>query len=336
MAKQRIEYIDFLKFFAIFSVLIGHSTEQLSGQVFWDHPVWSFIYTYHMPLFMMLSGIFFKSSLRQSFFPMLKKKFMQLGVPSICCWLLVVAYVAIMCYNPNPDLIFSGFNGFMVWVWFLKCVLLCYVIMYGVVKLMRKDWLAAIVASVVVLFIPGTQQAYLNFMLPMFCMGMLVGNHAEFVKRHRKSLFAVSLSLFVAMLFGWNGHMTVYEVPIDFFDWKTMSFDAGNFKTMIYRMTIGMAGSMLFYTAAPFVYGKIKEMRITPLLNRMGTKTLGIYVMQTYFLELLFNTLKIYIPLPWSILAALLLAVVELCVCYGMVMLFRKSRVLGILFLGEE
>ena len=61
--KTRIPYLDFLKFFAIASVLLWHSVEQTTGNDFWDNPIWSFIYTYHMPLFMLLCGYFFGSSL---------------------------------------------------------------------------------------------------------------------------------------------------------------------------------------------------------------------------------------------------------------------------------
>ena len=41
--KTRLEHMDLLKCFAIFSVLLGHATEQLSGGFFWDHPLWEFI-----------------------------------------------------------------------------------------------------------------------------------------------------------------------------------------------------------------------------------------------------------------------------------------------------
>ena len=71
---KRIPYLDFLKFFAIASVLLGHSVEQTTGNDFWDNPTWSFIYTYHMPLFMLLCGYFFGSSLKLSFVELIKKK----------------------------------------------------------------------------------------------------------------------------------------------------------------------------------------------------------------------------------------------------------------------
>ena len=40
MQKKRIPYLDFLKFFAIASVLLGHSMEQTSGNDYWDNPIY--------------------------------------------------------------------------------------------------------------------------------------------------------------------------------------------------------------------------------------------------------------------------------------------------------
>ena len=63
-SKARIPYLDFLKFFAIGSVLLGHSVEQLTGNDYWDNPIWCFIYTYHMPLIMLQCGNIFRTSMK--------------------------------------------------------------------------------------------------------------------------------------------------------------------------------------------------------------------------------------------------------------------------------
>ena len=96
---KRIEYLDFLKFFAIFSVLLGHSTEQISADLFWDHPLWEFIYSYHMPLFMFLCGFFFRSSLKKPFAEMAADKFCQLGVPSLTAFAIDWYNLAITLYR---------------------------------------------------------------------------------------------------------------------------------------------------------------------------------------------------------------------------------------------
>ena len=53
--KQRVEYIDRLKGFAILCVVIGHFTLWAIGRR--NDPFHDFVYLYHMPLFFFLSGI---------------------------------------------------------------------------------------------------------------------------------------------------------------------------------------------------------------------------------------------------------------------------------------
>ena len=100
--KPRIPYLDFLKFFAIASVFLGHAVEQITGNDFWDNPLWSFIYTYHMPLFMLVCGYFFGSSLKLSFGQLFRKKFVQLVVPSLTAFFIMDALVRLTGYNPYP------------------------------------------------------------------------------------------------------------------------------------------------------------------------------------------------------------------------------------------
>ena len=140
---KRIEYLDFLKFFAIFSVLVGHSTEQMSANLFWDHPLWEFIYSYHMPLFMFLCGFFFRSSLKKPFGEMAAVKLRQLGIPSLTAFALDCLLMLVLGVSAIADLCEFSFAGFMNCVWFLKCVLFCYLIMYPLCKLVRNDIIAS-------------------------------------------------------------------------------------------------------------------------------------------------------------------------------------------------
>jgi fucose 4-O-acetylase-like acetyltransferase len=55
MAKQRIAYIDFLKGFTILLVILGHCIE-FNDTDYWNNIVFRYIYSFHMPLFMFLSG----------------------------------------------------------------------------------------------------------------------------------------------------------------------------------------------------------------------------------------------------------------------------------------
>ena len=85
---------------------------------------------------------------------------------------------------------------------------------------------------------------------------------------------------------------------------------------------------MTFYLLAKPVYEKIRDKRWCGTLCRIGGATLGIYFLQTFLLEILVNSLHIYIPIPHSYWVAPLLAIAELFVCYNLVRLLRKSRLL--------
>jgi len=334
--KQRIAYIDFLKSVAIFFVLLGHSTEQISADVFWDHPLWSFIYSFHMPLFMFLSGFFFKSALEKPFWEMLGGKLRRLGIPSLTAYAICVIIMLSAGTKSIFDLCDLSFSGFMNSVWFLKCVLFCYIIMYLMCKMIKNDIISAVLASVIIIFIPGTQTVNLNFMLPMFCIGMLCGNHLEWLEKHRRSLTIISLSSFIAMLFFWSGRMTVYMVPTQVINLDNLTLDVHNLGLTIYRLAIGMAGSFTFFFFAKPLYSGLSRYKICDSFCKIGSATLGIYFLQTFLLEIFIHSLHIYILMPWSCLAAPVIAVVELIVCYELVLLISGTRVLKLLVLGYE
>lgn len=328
---KRIEYLDFLKFFAIFSVLLGHSVEQISADLFWDHPLWEFIYSYHMPLFMFLCGFFFLSSLKKPFWKMAGAKFRQLGVPSLTAF----AMQLLSWFFFGITFCELSFTGFMDCVWFLKCVLFCYLIMYPLCKLFKNDISASLAASILIILIPGSDIVNLNFMLPMFCLGIVCGKRIDFIEEHRKWLFPLSLILFIILLFFWSGRLTVYMVPTKIVDFVSGTVDWHNLMITIYRLLLGMAGTMTFFLLAKPLYAHLSKLHIMPTFCRIGGATLGIYFLQTFLLEIFINKLGIYVPLPWSYTAALLIAVFELIICYNLVRMIRKSRLASLLILGE-
>lgn len=333
---KRIAYIDFLKAFAIATVLLGHSVEQLSGDAFWDHPIWAFLYSFHMPLFMFVSGLFFKSALRKGYREVLGGKLVQLGVPSVSAFLVGWAIMTITGTTAIADLCEASFAGFMNSVWFLKCLLLCIAIMWPAVKLLRHDVLAAGVASAVVLLVPGGETVNLNFMLPCFCLGFLCGNREETLVRHRRALGVLAAAVFLALLPFWGGRLTVYMVPTRVLSFSPLAFDFPNLGLSVYRLAIGFAGSLAFYLMAPAVHRLVAGGKFDAFCTAVGSATLGIYVVQTFLLEILVHSLSISLPVWKSCLVAPVLATAELFVCFGVVCLARRCKMTRRLFLGEK
>lgn len=84
--KERIAYIDRLKGFAILLVVIGHVIQFLyCPDKFDDNAVFRFIYSFHMPLFFVLSGWVTNMKLGciEDLYLKIKSRFFQLVVPFV-------------------------------------------------------------------------------------------------------------------------------------------------------------------------------------------------------------------------------------------------------------
>src|SRR5574344_1233869 len=84
---MRIQYIDKLKGMAILLVVMGHLAEKSMGIT---NSVFNLLYgSFHMPLFMFLSGIFAYKSFRNYNFEeinlFIQKKFFRVLIPFYCC-----------------------------------------------------------------------------------------------------------------------------------------------------------------------------------------------------------------------------------------------------------
>lgn len=70
MVKKKDPFLDFLKGIAIIFVLIGHCIQYGSGEEFlnsgayWDNMTMKVIYSFHMPLFIAISGYLFSYSVK--------------------------------------------------------------------------------------------------------------------------------------------------------------------------------------------------------------------------------------------------------------------------------
>lgn len=58
IAYKRMPQFDVLKLFAIYLVIWGHCIQYLISRYPPEEPMWYFIYSFHMPLFMIVSGFF--------------------------------------------------------------------------------------------------------------------------------------------------------------------------------------------------------------------------------------------------------------------------------------
>lgn len=147
--------------------------------------VW--IYSFHMALFMMLSGMFLSSSLKKTFKVMTFFKTRQLILPVIT-WSLVYLFLNELLITPvnqwNSEIIsFIKGAGFLHGLWFLKCLFFYYIICWLSLRYLKKEWLAVSVTMIVVLLLPDVN--FSSKMLPFFWAGYFFMKYRSFIEEHQ-------------------------------------------------------------------------------------------------------------------------------------------------------
>lgn len=95
VCQTRNMYLDIVKGVIIVLVVMGHSIQYgngyvyLDGENFYDNSVFKFIYSFHMPIFMLVSGYLFNNSI-EKYAPLhlFMKKMRMLIIPILLFGLL--------------------------------------------------------------------------------------------------------------------------------------------------------------------------------------------------------------------------------------------------------
>lgn len=135
VAKKRYEFVDLMKGICIILVVVQHLVGQCT-----INPPW--LTTFRMPLYFMLSGIFFSSY--GSFKIFLVKKLNSLLVPFAVMWLLAVGYIYL--HYPEPAKIDP--LKFNVAIWFLIALFEVGVVYYFI-SLIPKEWMKCLLVLII-------------------------------------------------------------------------------------------------------------------------------------------------------------------------------------------
>lgn len=322
---HRIQFIDVLKGFAIFLVLWGHV-------IYRSSPVFAFIYSFHMPLFFLISGFFFQSTLRLSPREFLYKKGMQLFYPWLlwCVLLGIYHFIHLRLYEVN--FLQAGILLFNRYFWFLKSLFLSYVIVYFACRLFKKTVWAVAVSIVFVIVCPFLHVQ--SFYLPFFLLGIVLKNHYSFFVPHVNKVLGISLTVFFVCLCFWKSDYIGMSPSL--FSAKSFSYVMPDIPPVLLGWTIGVAGALFFF----FFFQKYyRENAVTTYLKKAGRNTLGIYILQVILVEIFMPAVLHLPPVnSWifSLLIAPLLSWIALEVCLRTIRLIEKNKKLSIFLFGSK
>ncbi len=316
--------MDLLKCFAIWAVIWGHSIQYLQNGDYFEDSIYIWIYSFHMPLFMMIAGYFCESSMRMQFYDFIKKEILHLLTPAFATGgILVLSHFFIDTYFGYEIKYATYLNQFLGSMWFLKCLFFCYIFCYIMLKFPNAFVFFCILITLIFFDLISTFCYHLLDLFPVFVFGF-------YYRKYRKSL---SLNVSMALLISCSVYLLMfymlhyYETGLD------------TFIVYLFRLLRSVSASVMFITIAQG--WNRTSVSVSPFFIRgigiIGSNTLGIYCVQSVFLEtllpLLFRTSNTLVSRFFLIpLLSFFFLIIATVLC----MYFSKWKLTCLIFLGKR
>lgn len=324
---------------AIFLVLVGHVV-QYSGKSGPDNCLWAFIYSFHMPLFMFMSGMFAVKSMNLTTGRFVYKKFVQLLLP-VASW----SVFAVLLFHGGISTYLDLVSLSGMYLWFLKILFLCYLLMFILNRIsmfMRSHRISlfpiCFFIILVLLLLPVKDYFYWNlcFMFPFFLCGSLFNKYRSVLFAHQYKSFLFSVLVFVVLLVWWDYRYTIYFSNAPFVSINPFCFDVRALTVYAYRFFTGLSGALAVIFLCKIVYGRFKDSSVMPFLLGIGNCTLGIYVVQTFVVEQFLIRMKLNLSDLQTYIYSFFIAFTGLVVCWTVVSFLDKFRLARLILLGKR
>lgn len=197
MGKEREEWVDAARGFAIYLVVLGHCIQYATpnGYDYNSNVVFQLIYGFHMALFMILSGYLFWNALtKYSLLEGIRAKVKGILIPC-AMWGLVTYICDIFVFHYNDVSIIGYLHYTFYSNWFLWAVLYCS--LYGFIAkyIFRNHILGYAIVVVINYMLPEFgNYAGAKRMLPFFIVGILICRYGVLTKVNVKNKIILFVS----------------------------------------------------------------------------------------------------------------------------------------------
>ena len=290
--KNSNNFINILRGLAIFLMLWGHCVQIcIPGELdFFENSVFKTIYSFHMPLFMLISGyLFYFSCEKRGLKELLQNRCHGL-LQTIILGGIFNFFATTVIYSivkGNFSIIFDGkWLGSLAGLWFLWSVLSSSIILGIIYKKVKPIWLQIILlilASSLVLLFPNGVNNF--FMYPYYVIGFYFAKCKPNIKNAVLNTKYISLVLFPILLLFFEKRHYIYTTGLYSKDYSLIQLLEIN----VFRYTIGLIGSICAITLMELIYlhvvNKCPNLFVWNWICTMGRKSLQIYTLSVVFLS---------------------------------------------------
>ena len=293
--KRESMYLNIVKGIAILLMLWGHAIQICikDDSITFENNVFQFIYSFHMPLFMLLSGyLFFFSYKKRDLKTLLAHRTQSMLQPIFFATILnnLLILLPTLILHGQGRLINGALLNGLYTLWFLWCVLSASTVVAVAGKMTSNSWarlLLMLAGFFLVALFP--EWDYHVYMYPYFVVGFYYGMYRDKIPDWVKKCAWLSLVLFPILVSKYETYHLIYLSPI-YYDGADVLTCV---KVNVFRWIIGFVGSLFALVVIDFVLKLFYREDKTPaplgMLAKLGENSLAIYCISvslfTYYLS---------------------------------------------------
>lgn len=337
---SRILWVDVVKGTLIILMVFGHNIqfgsgkEMIENQIYFDNPVFRFIYSFHMPCLMLISGYFFGFSVdRQKIW---KRRIENILIPTIA-WSIIpvgsVFFKATLNRQMDIKVFVSCASILILYYWFIWAILFGSLTVWLVHKFLKDSIIAYVAIGAWLLFVPKFLNTELwIFMYPYFVVGYLWNIKKvqfEWIVKHKIVTAAILVAAFIVLFAFYNKDSFIYTTGITVRCLKQLGID-------LCRYAIGFVGSAMVIWIVYILYPLVKSKArwVNKGLTYCGQVSLSIYIVDCLLNSYVLPRLTKGFTLNYG--TVLIETVTVLLFCIGVDWLIKKIPIARKVLLGNR
>ena len=289
---KRNTFIDISKGVAIFLMLWGHCIQYCGGSNydFFGNLIFKAIYSFHMPLFALISGyLFFFSFSKRDLKELLTIRLKSLLKPIIFCSVLhfLIFNVLLELKNGNFRLFFTGeWTQYLSSLWFLWSILAASLSIAIIYKKCENIIGRLVLLIVFMAFVGALPNGTLNqYIFPFFTVGFLYAKYKNIIPKYVTYLKYLTLPLFPVMLSFYERKHYIYTSGLVSPEFSTKEMLGIN----LFRWAIGFVGSVFILILLNWIHilfsNKLKINLFSICLETLGKYSLAFYALSVPLLS---------------------------------------------------
>lgn len=290
--SNRTIWIDYIKAFAVILMLLGHCIEFGNGYEYrtnlqnFYNPIYVWIYSFHMPLFAIISGFFLVHSIStKTFMQCIWDKVKKVLIPIFCWQFIIVAFNYIhSLFRGGGSLKYALLSYLNIYnnMWFLWATFFCSCLIICIHFWVHDNIFVYLICIALTWLIPYYSLQLMLWLLPFFIFGYYCAR-GNLLEKLSLPIIIICVVIHVLVLLNWSPLFYIYQ-----------SIGAGQYVfgegcsllqhilVNVVRLVSGLSGSIaiigVFYTLRMVLTNGVIS-NIAELISRYS---MSIYVSSVY------------------------------------------------------